>query len=58
VLGVLATGGLALGGNFLGITGNLLNDHPDVAESSRLDVIYPVNGGDGGAKPKEKLLHL
>ena len=43
-LGVLATGGLALGGNFLGVTGKLLNGAPEVAESLRLDIIYPVNG--------------
>ena len=34
-LGTLATG-LALGGNFLGITGKPLNGVPDVAESLRL----------------------
>ena len=43
-LGTLATAGLALGGNFLGITGALLGDFPDAAASLRLDIIYPVNG--------------
>ena len=43
-LGTLATGGLALGGNFLGITGALLGDFPDAAAPLRLDIIYPVNG--------------
>jgi hypothetical protein len=43
-LGTLATAGLALGGNFLGITGALLSDFPDAAASLRLDIIYPVNG--------------
>ena len=43
-LGVLATSGLALGGNFLGVTGKLLGSHPEFAASTRLDVIYPVNG--------------
>ena len=43
-LGVLATTGVALGGNFLGVTGMLLGDYPDVASNLRLDIIYPVNG--------------
>jgi hypothetical protein len=41
-LGVLATTALALGGNFLGVTGKLLNE--DLAASLRLDILYPVNG--------------
>lgn len=44
MLGLLATSGLALGGNFLGVTGTLLGANPELAASTRLDVIYPVNG--------------
>ena len=43
-LGVLATSGLALGGNFLGVTGRLLSQRPGAAEALRLDIIYPVDG--------------
>jgi hypothetical protein len=43
-LGVLATSGLALGGNFLGVTGALLGDYPDLVSDLRLDIIYPING--------------
>ena len=52
-LGTLATAGLALGGNFLGITGKLLNGAPDVAESLRLDLIYPVGGFKRAYNPEK-----
>ena len=43
-LGVLGTTALALGGNFLGVTGALLDANPDLAARARLDIIYPVRG--------------
>ena len=52
-LGTLVTGGLALGGNFLGITGKLLEGSPDVAESLRLDLIYPVGGFKRAYNPEK-----
>lgn len=52
-LGTLATAGLALGGNFLGITGKLLNGAPDVAEALRLDLIYPVGGFKRAYNPEK-----
>jgi len=41
--GVTATG-LALGGNFLGITSFLLGNNPELARVSGLDIIVPVQG--------------
>jgi len=52
-LGTLVTGGLALGGNFLGITGKLLEGSPAVAESLRLDLIYPVGGFKRAFNPEK-----
>lgn len=44
VLGALASGALALGSNFLGVTERALDLRPTLARERRLDVLYPVGG--------------
>jgi len=43
-LGGLTATGVALGGNFLGVTSFILGKNPELAQVSGLDIIVPVNG--------------